>query len=143
MATFQGTWSLARCNLSVAGVNINAGAGSGGYVSITGREDWRTVTVGLQGDTVVNERLDRSADVEITLSQKATANASLQALLNRRLTQDGDVGLGPFIFEELDGGTVITGDVVLTAPPEFTAEGEVGDVTWAGIILDCDWKVGG
>jgi hypothetical protein len=138
----QGVWSLARHALSIGGINFQAGAGEGdSWVKFTMREDWRTVTVGLQGDTVINELADRSVEFELTLSQKSEFNQVLMSLAARTMTRDGDVGLGALLFEDLEGTTEISGDLVITGPPrEYTVGGSVQNIVWRGIILSANWK---
>ena len=139
----QKKWSMARNALSIAGINISAGAGNGGFLKVTPRADWRTVTKGLHGDTVVNEMADHSADFELVMLQTSTANKALMALANRTQQKDGDIGLGPFHYEEIDTLTEVSGDCVLTGPPEYSAAGEAQDITWKGVITHCDFQLGG
>lgn len=139
----QSTHSLAKTALSIAGINISAGAGSGSLIKITPRGDWRSVTVGIQGDVCVNENADHSADFELTLLHSATLNQQLQALLNMTTGQDGSVGIGALQLTDLMSGSEVSGDCVLTAPPEWDVQTEVQNAVWKGVILQATYRLGG
>lgn len=139
----QATHGLSTTALSIAGINISAGAGKGSLIKVTPRGDWRTVTVGGQGDVCVNENADHSADFELTLMQSATINRALQAILNLKTVQDGSVGIGPFQLTMLGSGSSISGDCVLVSPPEWDVQAEVQDCTWKGVILEAEYSLGG
>ena len=139
----QATHSLAKTSLSIAGINISAGAGKGSLVKVTPSGDWRSVTVGIQGDVCVNENADHSATFELTLLHSATLNKQLQSLLNLTTGQDGSVGIGAFQLTDLASGSEISGDCVLTAPPEWDVQTEVQNAVWKGTILQATYKLGG
>ena len=136
----QSTHSLARTSLSIAGIPISSGAGTGSFVKVTPVGDWRSVTVGVQGDICVNENADHSATFELTLLHSATINAALQALLNLTTGQSGGVGIGSFQLTDLATGSEISGDCVLTAPPEWDVQTEVQNAVWKGTILQATYK---
>lgn len=139
----QATHSLARHSLTIAGLNIAAGAGKGSLIKITPVGEWRSVTVGIQGDVCVNENANHSATFELTLLHSATLNKALQALLNMTMGQDGSMGIGAFQCTNLDSGTEVSGDCVLTAPPEWDIQTEVQDAVWKGQILQATYRMGG
>ena len=139
----QSTHSLAKTALSIAGINISAGAGTGSFVKVTPVGDWRSVTVGIQGDVCVNENADHSATFELTLLHSATLNQQLQSLLNMTTGQDGSVGVGSFQLTDLVSGSEISGDCVLTAPPEWDVQTEIQNAVWKGTILQATYRLGG
>jgi len=139
----QKTWSVAQNALSIGGINIQAGAGTGSWIKVTPAGDWRTVTVGLQGDVTVSENPDRSAAFELSLLQSAEVNAQLQALLNYRAGVDGTIGIGAFQLTDIQSGSEISGDCVLTTPPDWDVQGEVQNCVWKGTILEATYRIGG
>lgn len=139
----QSTHSLAKHALSIAGINISAGAGTGSFIKVTPVGDWRTVTVGIQGDVCVNENADHSATFELTLLHSATINQQLQSLMNMTMGQDDSVGVGAFQLTDLSNGSEISGDCVLTAPPEWDVQAEIQNAVWKGTILEATFKLGG
>lgn len=139
----QSVHSLAQHSLSIGGIALSAGAGTGSFVKVTPVGEWRTVTIGVQGDVCVNENANHSATFEVVLLQSATLNKQLQSLINMTTTQDGGVGVGAFQLTNLSSGAEISGDCVLTAPPEWDVQAEVQNATWKGTILQATYKLGG
>ena len=139
----QSTHSLASHALSIAGINVAAGAGTGSFIKVTPVGDWRSVTVGIQGDACVNESADHSATFELTLLHSATLNQQLSALINMTTAQDGGVGIGAFQLTNTISESEISGDCVLTAPPEWDVQSEVQNAVWKGTILNAVVHIGG
>lgn len=111
------------------GVAPATGLAKTGAVTITYRNDWTSTQV--SGDGVSNtfsNMTDRSATIEVSISQTSLTNALWQAQL---IAQEAGGPSLPCVVEDLNTGAKFVAEQArVQGPPSATFEEEAGDWTW-------------
>lgn len=136
MGTQRSTvYSLDAVTSTFAAIDLNNGAGKGGFMKITQPDDNWSYTKGIGGEGVFNHKHTGSVEVEITLLQTSKANALLSAYFI--LSEAGGGLPAPFFFEDRKGTSkLVATDAVLTRLPDESYGEEADDVTWKFILHD-------
>jgi len=128
-------YDLGSCNLSICGILIQGGGGTGGFIKVTPPtiHDHKD---GVHGDAVSYRTGARTAQFELTLLDPALSNEDLVSLMNSDLESTNGAGIGDFLLEDLNSGLEIRGDCRLDGFPEVSKDAEAKDWTWKGRIFD-------
>ncbi len=134
MGTQRSTvYSLDAVTATFGGIDLNNGAGKGGFMKITQDEDNWTYTPGIGGEAVFNHKPTKSVTVEVTLLQTSKANALLSAFFIASEAAGGTPA--PFFFEDRKGSSkMVATDSVLTKLADENYNEEADDVTWKMIL---------
>src|SRR5512139_1902519 len=126
---------LGACNLTVCGLLISGGGGTGGFVKIVPPAIHEHKD-GVHGDAVSYRTGNRTATFELTLLSTASSNADLMSLVNDDLESTNGAGVGDFLLEDLNDGFTVRGRCRIDGFPEVSRTAEPQDVVWKGRIFD-------
>jgi hypothetical protein len=133
---------LGACNLSICGLLIQGGGGTGGFIKITAPTIHEHKD-GVHGDAVSYRTGNRTATFELTLTSNAPANVDLTALVNDDLESVNGAGIGDFLLEDLNDGFTLRGKCRLDGFPEVSRTAEPADVVWKGRVFDAHMSYDG
>ncbi len=107
------TYDSNRVSVSIAGIPIDAEAGSGGYadgdfLTIVKEGDDFMDVVGVDGEVTRSKNNDRRATVTVRLMQSSDSNAYLSALATLDRNAHNGAGIGGFQVKDIDGTSLYT-----------------------------------
>lgn len=105
MAGFK-VYDSNEVKISIAGIPITGGFADGEFLRIEPETEAFTDVVGTDGEVTRSKSNDGRATATILLMQTAEANAALSALHNQDKNQPGGAGVGRFLVQDLNGGTL-------------------------------------
>lgn len=123
--------------ITFAGYSISKGAGASGYadgvfITIKPQKPSFTTKEGTDGTVTRSKTNSRLVDIVIrTMSSNSATNGFLSALLSNDQAQPNGAGVGPFVYEDLQGTTKYScSKCWVTAVPDFSRDREANEVEW-------------
>lgn len=141
MAKEVSAYSAANVNVSYLGVTL--GGLADGDDAIVVERDMKTMSkqVGMQGDGVFSQSVDRSGKITIKCLQNSETNKFLTAKM--AATEAGAIASGPLIIEEAGSDAGVTANkTVIEGFPTFKRGQKANTVEWVFLSIDIDIKHG-
>jgi len=128
----------------VFGGIIADGLADGESINVSFTEDAFTLTTGIDGKSVRNKILNRSATITLTLLASSATNTALSTVYNLDQLASNGAGVAPFVLRDGNGTTVLSAPYCWIArPPDVSVDEEVASREWTLHATPLEYIVNG